>query len=163
MPNHVTTEIRGSHRALSSLLNDAGQVDFRHLIPEPENLERDGCSGQHAPGVVCWYEWNVANWGTKWNAYDSEVTVGVVKFDTAWSHPIPVIDALSKVHPDETFEVKFADEDLGQNLGEYKVRNGALVESRTFQEGSDEARDFACQMKYGQSYAEMRAEWGDDE
>lgn len=163
MPNHVTNEIRGNAKALSSLLNDAGEVDFSFLVPPPANLETGGCSGQHAPGVVCWYEWNVANWGTKWNGYDSQVSDGLVRFDTAWSHPEPVIRALSLKHPDETFEVRFADEDLGQNVGEYMIRNGLILSQRLIVEGTDEARDYATQLKYGQTYAEMSAEWGDDD
>lgn len=45
-------------------------IDFGILIPQPDNLEQDSCSGTHAPGVVCWYEWNPENWGTKWNGYN---------------------------------------------------------------------------------------------
>ncbi|MGZ4745673.1 MAG: DUF1281 family ferredoxin-like fold protein [Oryzihumus sp.] len=159
MPNHVTTEVRGDQRALSSLLNDAGEVDFRHLVPEPANIETGGCSGQHDPGVICWYSWNVENWGTKWNAYDSEVEPGKVRFDTAWSHPFPIIKALSLAHPDETFEVRYADEDLGHNLADYTIRNGAIISERALQEGSPEARDFAAQLKYGKSLAALEAEW----
>lgn len=153
MPNHVTTEIRGDQRALSSLLNDAGNVDFTYLVPEPANLETGGCSGTHAPGIVCWLSWNVENWGTKWNAYDTEVTPGLVRFDTAWSHPLPIIAALSAKHPDETFEVKYADEDLGVNLGHYTVTGGHVVEHPVA-----DPDEFAAQLKWGLSYAEWQGE-----
>lgn len=161
MPNHVTTEVSGNHRALVSLVNDGGVVDFSCLLPEPENIERGGCSGSHEPGVVCWYSWNVETWGTKWNAYSSTVTEGLLHFDTAWSHPDPVILALSEKHPDETFEVKYADEDLGYNLGHYFIRGGRRVQETVLDDGSDEALEFAAQLKYGQSYAELQAEWED--
>lgn len=155
MPNHVTTEITGPQTALASLLNDAGEVDFSFLIPPPENIERGDCSGfQHAPGAVCWYDWNIAHWGTKWNAYSSEVTGGKVRFDTAWSHPLRVMLALFDKHPDVAFEVKYADEDLGSNLGHYVVRDGSIVDCPI-----EDPNEFAAQLKYGQSYAELRDEW----
>lgn len=158
MPNHVTTVITGPQKALASLLDDAGRVDFEYLVPPPANLEKGGCSGQHEPGVVCWYSWNVENWGTKWNAYSSEVSEGRLRFDTAWAHPDPVIRALALKHPDVTFSVEYADEDLGHNLGSYEITGTARVERPI-----DDPNDFAAQLKYGQSYAELRAEWDEDD
>lgn len=70
-------------------------------------------------------------WGTKWNAYGQDVeknTETQVEFDTAWSHPLPVIIALSKKHPEEVISVKFADEDTGSNCGSYKIKNGETFE-----------------------------------
>ncbi len=162
MPNHITTIITGPQQALSSLLDDIGRVDFEYLIPLPENYEQGGCTGQHAPGVVCWYSWNIENWGTKWNAYDSEVTEGRVKFETAWSHPWPVMQALSLKHPDVEFEVKYADEDLGSNLGHYRMKNGEQT-GEAFEPQSPEALEFASQLLYGKPYAELRAEWDAEE
>ena len=54
--------------------NDTNDHDFPVLVfdlivPQPENIETGGCSGEHEPGVICWYRWNVDNWGTKWGAY----------------------------------------------------------------------------------------------
>lgn len=75
-----------------------------------------------------WYSWSVANWGTKWNAYDlNRVSSDTISFDTAWSTPFPVIMSLSEQFPDLRFEVKFADEDLGSNCGVYVLENGVLV------------------------------------
>ncbi|MGR5230430.1 hypothetical protein ACPV30_18125 [Photobacterium damselae] len=53
-----------------------------------------------------------------------------VKFYSAWGHPEKVIIAMSKKHPDFYFRVKFADEDLGRNLGEYVIKNGELFDVR---------------------------------
>jgi hypothetical protein len=138
-------------------------VDFDLLIPQPDNIEKGNCSGKHEPGVVCWYNWSVQNWGTKWNAYDAEIGDTSLKFDTAWSHPVPVIVTLSTRFPKATLYVKYADEDLGANLGEYTIKDGIIIDQTPFDEGSDEATDFASIIKYGMPYAEMRAEWGLDE
>lgn len=38
-----------------------------------------------------WYDWNISNWGTKWNAYESCIygheDYDSLCFKTAWSHP----------------------------------------------------------------------------
>ena len=173
MPNHITNEITcDDQRALSSLLNDGGQVDFAVLIPPPENIETGGCAHHfdrsadpdvpQPDGTVCWYQWNIARWGTKWNAYDQEVTEGKLRFDTAWSHPYPVVEALSKKHPDTKFEVKYADEDLGCNLGHYMIIDGQMTEIEDYSSYDDKSKEFAARLKYGRSYDEMRAEWGED-
>ena len=53
-----------------------------------------------------WYDWNLREWGTKWNAYDTsvennfddEIVDGIYRlvyhFDTAWSPPENIIYAL---------------------------------------------------------------------
>ena len=114
--------------------------------------------------ALSWYDWNTTNWGTKWNAYsiEGDPVEGTIQFDTAWSHPEPIIEALSKKFPEAVISVKFADEDLGSNLGEYTIVNGEEIDSVEFDFGSDEATEYACQLKYGQTYAELRAEYEEE-
>lgn len=57
-------------------------------------------------GIIGRYDWNVANWGTKWDAEtthvdDSALLDGYVTlfFATAWSPPTPVIHAMQAAHP----------------------------------------------------------------
>ncbi|MFH2379743.1 DUF1281 family ferredoxin-like fold protein [Morganella morganii] len=72
-----------------------------------------------------------SGWGTKWNAYGQTTeshTETTVEFETAWSHPLPVITALSKRFPAEKIVVKYADEDTGSNCGRYTMQNGEFVE-----------------------------------
>lgn len=68
-------------------------------------------------------DWSIKYWGTKWNSYDFKLIDGGCKFDTAWNHPLPIIRELSKMFPCEEIEVLYADEDLGRNLGHYKIKN----------------------------------------
>jgi hypothetical protein len=70
-------------------------------------------------------------WGTKWNAYDQviDLDVGVLSFDTAWSCPMPVLQELSKRHPDDEITIRYADEDLGCNCGTVKLKAGEVVSS----------------------------------
>jgi hypothetical protein len=146
-------------------------VDFNCIKPAPDNMEEGGCPGgadpvtfKHTDGTVCWYAWNSKGWGTKWNAYDQEIAEDHVQFDTAWSHPAPVIEALAAKFPDEEIRCKWADEDVGNNLGEYIIKGTEFEwvhneDDRT----QEENYEFACQIKYGMSYAEKKAEWDADE
>jgi hypothetical protein len=78
-------------------------------------------------GVKDWYEWSVKNWGSKWNSSESVFEDGKIHFQTAWSVPEPVFIELSKIHPDVKMRVIFADEDLGNNCGEFTLLDGKIV------------------------------------
>lgn len=118
-------------------------VDFGILIPEPPNIERDGCNlsaelevrdgnlVHPRTGKVCWYDWNNRNWGTKWNGYSlkwltsdglrpvdvSDSEPFTIEFQTAWNIPSPVFDKLAEVCKPEPIHIEYADEDLGSNVG----------------------------------------------
>lgn len=73
-----------------------------------------------------WYDWNVANWGTKWGAYDykprfREPQKLVFEFQTAWSFPRPIFEALHGRYPGLLFEGVTIDE----GGPEYEWRYGA--------------------------------------
>lgn len=134
-------------------------VDFSLVIPEPANIFHGGCDGNHphrdedGNPMVCWYGWNVNNWGTKWNAYDYSVgatngDLAYAEFDTAWSHPEKVVYTLAEKFPDEELIVEFADEDTGFNFGKYRIQ-GDEVEDLIpdIVPGSDEACRWSMRMR----------------
>lgn len=142
---------------------DGKIVDFELVVPSPPNKEVGGCSREHEAGVICWYSWNVENWGTKWGAYNMEVRDDTtVKFETAWSHPWPIIKALSRKFPHKGIMVCYADEDLGHNCDAYSIQDGEIVQAASFPSGSDEANELAAQVLYGTTYAEVKARWDED-
>ena len=52
-----------------------------------------------------WYDWRVQNWDTKWDAYDVVVTDDdpdqlEVEFNTAWSPPEAICNAIREQYPD---------------------------------------------------------------
>lgn len=59
-----------------------------------------------------WYDWNVREWGTKWDACDSDLQDFTkdkgpylyYSFSTAWSIPEPVFRAMCEQHPDLDFK-----------------------------------------------------------
>lgn len=162
MPNHVMNRIIGpafmldyitrtptDDEAVTYWLDHSKRVvDFNLVLPQPENIETGACSCEHDEGVVCWYEWNVSNWGTKWNGYRTSVLeVGtpleiatqdperavILAFRTAWSHPESVILALSAKLPEGvSLGVDYADEDLGANYGSYLVGGGKIISENKF-------------------------------
>ena len=163
--NRKQGAIENREKRINAMMTDR-ITDFAMVIPEPENIETGGCNGEHEPGVVCWYHWNIENWGTKWNAYStkigaSENGVTELRFESAWSHPYPVIEALSKKFPNVAIKVAYADEDLGYNLGKYSIKNGEHTDLLGTEDGSDEALEFAAQTHYGKTYAELQEEWGE--
>ena len=70
-----------------------------------------------------WYNWNVANWGTKWNCgevwhdrvhEDSKVEGKTsYNFDTAWSPAEPVVHALSGLFPTLTITHRYCEGGMG--------------------------------------------------
>lgn len=94
-----------------------------------------------------WYSWSIANWGTKWNAYDISELDNGFQFDTAWSHPAPVIEKLVEFFPEITFKVAFADEDTGYNVGKYTVKGDEVIEEDFPEGGSKEAYKMAFEVK----------------
>lgn len=148
-------------------------IDFSTVLPAPKDDDPiyTATKTDYGNGMVGWsfdgfspMDWNRQAWGTKWNAYSQTIEDDTLRFDTAWSHPTPVIGALSKKFPEEEFHVQYADEDLGSNCGEYIIKNGEIIQETLLGDYRDPAAlDFASQVLYGKSYAEFQKEWGEDE
>jgi hypothetical protein len=105
-------------------------------------------------GADNWYDWQLHNWGTKWNAYDQvfNEASNTITFDTAWSTPQEAMIHLSKKYPTLTFKVEFADEDLGHNVGKYTLTGGEIVDGFYPEGGSQEAYAMAMTIKGDQDY-----------
>ena len=77
----------------------------------PEAIEegRKAIEAYNETGFYDWYDWSVANWGTKWNSYafgiDHEVNRELsFRFDTAWNFPNPILKKLAEMFPSLRFE-----------------------------------------------------------
>jgi len=79
-----------------------------------------------------WYDWNIRNWGVKWDAsdvyfedWDGEL---VYDFETPWGAPFEVYQAMVAQYPSLKFTIRFLEEQgwggeaLGEN-GEFAVVN----------------------------------------
>ena len=99
-------------------------LDFNKVLPEPD-YNKPKKDGTHNNGVQTelssvmpeWWTWRNDNWGTKWNlvphvdgdlsSYEIEVTVSesfgwyiTLAFDTAWSPPSGIYEAIVEKYPD---------------------------------------------------------------
>ena len=118
MPNYTqnTLELTGDHETVMAFVDQMGQhMDFEKVIPPPANMFRENlglddkerCARE---GIPTWYDWQIENWGTKWNACSNEdvvieklsdrLTTATYRFLTAWDAPRPVIAAIIKQNPD---------------------------------------------------------------
>ena len=105
-------------------------------------------------GAPTWYEWTVSHWGTKWNAYDqNQISDNCVEFLTAWSGVPELIGKLSEMFPSLTLSYMYADEDWGNNLGEYIFEGGQCVDVNVPDYGSPEARSITTEL-LGEPYWE---------
>jgi hypothetical protein len=76
-----------------------------------------------------WYGWSIANWGTKWNAYDYKArSADTFEFRTAWAPPAPIFLALSALHPSVTFKVTSVDEGGWEYEGSFCNGEGEIKE-----------------------------------
>ena len=106
-------------------------IDFEKIAPTPECVSKD------------WYDWRISNWGTKWNAYETEIdscSDGSVEiyFCTANDGAIPIIKKLVEKYPHLEFIYKFADEVIANNCGEIYGIDGS-VSLKFPEDDSDEA------------------------
>jgi hypothetical protein len=91
-----------------------------------------------------WYDWNVRNWGTKWDVairhgeeypetelMEEDETSLSYRFNTAWSPPVPAIDKLSQQYPDLEFNLYYQEE-TGWG-GEIEFKNGNCNELQSYE------------------------------
>lgn len=109
------------------------------IVPQPENIftgnlgkeEREQCLREGRPN---WYDWNIQNWGTKWDvsAEISEIYEGEIEisFDSAWSPPIVVIKRLAELFPDLCITHTYAE--IGcMYAGMIVYEGGTMTEERS--------------------------------
>ena len=99
-----------------------------------------------------WYNWNVANWGTKWNANEvwhdrtdnGQVEQGrtAYSFDTAWSPAEPVVLALSKMFPTLHITHRYCEGGMGY-AGEVMYFDGDEVSRQEYSSEYDRLPDEA--------------------
>lgn len=158
--------------ALSDQLDMQKFIDgmFKPIADKDINLLIQAIQNIRDYGFAYWYPWACVNWGTKWNAYQTEINDSFCTFQTAWSHPKAVFLKLSEIHPDIEIAVEYADEDLGSNCGTVRYRAGVLVSqniapswSALDSEGKNHWRRFALSLTDPENINERMAEIAEEE
>ena len=113
MPNWCNNFVELTHDDPKMIARAVNATDnlFNEFVPCPEELndgelttsygdeakqkvvEAKKALMQKKYGYTSWYDWNIANWGTKWDACEVSVQSNSansvsLSFDTAWSPPI---------------------------------------------------------------------------
>jgi hypothetical protein len=106
------------------------------------------CLKEH--GHADWYSWSLEKWGTKWNAYQIEARGdGAIRFQTAWSAPLPVIYSLSLQNRADRIRLRWADENTGWNAGDVTLLDGQIVEGGRAEDDSRDAYALALDLCFG--------------
>ena len=168
MPNHVynTVKLTGNYddlHILKKLLSmpqpiqlaegrlDFQDINFYSLISPDESIWEE-YNGPQPKGKSLeeslkfasnhWYDWNIRNWGTKWNAYDASISDNLsdesvksyyikYEFSTAWSPPEGIMKALAKKIYELKLNVSFSwtyEEEQGWGGVVENTSNGDVVE-----------------------------------
>ena len=160
MPNHVTNRItiiakKGRIREILEAVKQdecgLGSLDFEKIIPPPPGIYRGnvGRAEEQLYGNNTLLDFARTNWGTKWNSYGYDGFPkyeggGEIMFMTAWNRPEPVIVKLSEMYPDVQFQHRWADEDIGNNVGEILYEAGEEIEHDMPTAYSKEAYEMAA-------------------
>ena len=148
-------------KLIQGITNNSDQpFDFNRIIPTPQELADSDSPNKKNPqemidkyGHADWYDFRCAKWGTKWNACDVELqlespTEVSISFNTAWSPPIPIIEAIAQKYPFADITFSYYEEGMGF-AGEFVYSKGQLV-SELEQETNCEWRI----KKWGECYCE---------
>ena len=100
----------------------ACKYDYDEMVRFGEQL----LENERKYGARTWYDWCWNEWGTKWNACDAKYSTKDTRtlgFDTAWSPPVPVFEALAKQFPNHEIIVSVE----YQNWVEFTLKDGHLT------------------------------------
>lgn len=150
-PHHgIVTAVKKKFQAPVS--GNALVASMEFMSRDKQTLEFEGeekqlfdkcCEAYEKTGFCYWYDWNIANWGTKWNSYShKKLAWNIFKFETAWSGVPKLIEIVSEMFPGVRFIYKYADEDFGYNTAGFVFENGLQSEVRP-EGGSKEAYELA--------------------
>lgn len=180
MPNwcNNTITIRGDANKVKAIWDEAQKQQglLAAMVPQPEDMfhgnlgeaERAECVEK---GIPNWYDWNVSNWGTKWDVGLEGLEYTVLEdgsaeisgwFDSAWSPPIEALNTFSEANQDLSVECFYLetgmcfvgcwDSDGGDDYYEYADCN------------SNDVRDVVPDYLVSEFDLEnMLAEWEEDE
>jgi len=114
--------------------NHPPRVDGREVLPDSDKYKAWQTYTQYLRdtyGTDNWYDWHLANWGTKWNTYDNCIhDDNNVSFQTAWSLPDPIFAKMAEMYPSMTFNIETVEEG-GFFAGTILISEGKVKENLT--------------------------------
>ena len=107
------------------------ELTFNNVVPTPQYVYQgdEGEEDRQRYGVKnCWFAWNNEHWGTKWDACEVSVEEGHIYFSTAWTAPLPWMEALAKAlnNLDPEIAVHFKCDFEGDGWQDWTIQGGEL-------------------------------------
>jgi len=99
-----------------------------------------------ATGYSNWYDWNLSNWGVKWDASNvkskelSDFNTVIYTFDSPWGTPEHFVIELSKLYPDATFEMVSGSIENDSHY-EFTCENGRYEETCSYETFKEAIQD----------------------
>jgi hypothetical protein len=174
MPNYCQNYVELFHddsSMLTKVIDAANKNElFQQFVPMPEELRNTTSPSTLNSELVIkygydnWYDWAIANWGTKWEVVDPIVEGNgdsvTLTFDTAWSPPMAFYEALNK--QGFIVDALYSEEGMGF-AGHYTTEEGdndIELEFRNtdFQETINEINDIKLK-EYVQDLYDEYQEW----
>lgn len=146
MPNHITNilHLEGPRSDIDQILGpatDPESFSFKYTVPPPEESVTD-------PEKWDWYNWQIENWGTKWDAYEtlfnsneSDEDYAEINFQTAWSPPSAWLATTVEKFPNVEFKLYWLDEDYPTS-GQILASNGQFTKDEYYGNDRDAAIEF---------------------
>ena len=155
MPNWNENEltITGDREQLQNFIKKAKGVNhegkdtnllLNNFVPLPEELKNTRSPSRNPKsarsqrlikiyGCDNWWDWNIKNWGTKWDIDPDGLMFSLLKkkaiydFDTAWSPPVKWLKKVSILFPKLTFKLKYEEPGIGF-AGIATAKNGKFTD-----------------------------------
>lgn len=129
MPNWCTNKLIVTGRSLDvwdfyTENSKDTRIDFNKSVPQPKFENKDD-----------WYEWNIENWGTKWQPFTQTTHLElnenrnghlVIYFETAWSPPMKWWKTIVEKYPRLDFKIEYFDDSL-EWKGVCETKDGNIV------------------------------------
>ena len=142
--NHVTIE--GPKEKIEQLWNRAQESKglLHAMVPMPEDQAEN------------WYEWNINEWGTKWDVeideleYDDENGAIIGSFQSAWSPPTEAMRQYQEKNSDVHIELIYEEEGMdfagqwedGEEVYEEDISNTARAIQKETLQYDDASEEF---------------------
>lgn len=116
---------------------------YGHIVKEEDKDDPDATMEERLAKSLLfegsgWYDWNIRNWGCKWDANDEELDTDLdtlkphdsltYRFSTAWSPAEGAFRAMTEQHPELSFEF-YCEEEQGWGVV-YEGEQGSLSVSK---------------------------------
>lgn len=158
MPNWCTNAvlIKGEPdevgRLLEHIENVSNPFSLTKIIVMPQQLldqsspvrdEETAKDNIEKYGSKDWYDWANKNWGTKWDTSSAHIVYDHstpmlpgdrtvrIEFETAWSPPIPVYEALANLFPNTNIFAAYDESGVGFS-GWVMYKGGELVQKKEY-------------------------------